>query len=287
MIMHTGPEKDATPQMAEPTLAEIIKRLWRARYALLICLIVSWGVAGAWLWLSPRHYQAEMLVSPPGKSINTGLTRLLGLNDLPALNSIITESITNADADFARFLNILRGPAVAGKLGQDKGVRAQMAQGSWRVKQEDLATPAGLSAYLKDRVHISRVGATRMRRITYAHPDPAFSRTLLQMLHNLADERLRTQQARRTAARIAYLARALENVANPEHRKALTALLMEQEQARMMANMEAAFAAQIVEPPAVSPRPVWPRPYLTLLVAALIAVLLGYVIYYLRRPGPP
>ena len=71
---------------------------------------------------------------------------------------------------------------------------------------------------------------------------------------------------------------------NPDHRKMITNLLMQQEHIQMLANLDEAYAAIIVEPASASPKPTFPNKPMALSIAVLIGIMMGYLIWFLRQP---
>lgn len=66
---------------------------------------------------------------------------------------------------------------------------------------------------------------------------------------------------------------------NPEHRRALTNLLMEQERVKMLVSIDQSYTATIVEPAANLPKPSWPKPLLILPIFMMIGAVLGFVLH--------
>lgn len=105
---------------------------------------------------------------------------------------------------------------------------------------------------------------------------------MLQAIHRAADQIIRDDVSRRTQQRVRWLNEMLAEVKHPDHRKALVALLMAQEQARMLVALDEPFAAAIVEPAAASAKPYWPRRGIVFPIAVLAGLFLGYGVYALR-----
>jgi uncharacterized protein involved in exopolysaccharide biosynthesis len=81
-----------------------------------------------------------------------------------------------------------------------------------------------------------------------------------------------------------YLKDVLDKTSHPDHRRALTALLMEQEHLLMMLAMDEPFAAILAEPPAASVRPWWPRKSLIFAGFAFAGALIGFAMTRSRDP---
>jgi hypothetical protein len=122
------------------------------------------------------------------------------------------------------------------------------------------------------------VGNTYLRRIQYSHPDPKVAVNLLSALIKTTDEMIRDQVRDQTDERISYVKNQLEEITHPQHRKALISILMEQEQVRMMVNMDEPFAASVAEPPSSTSRPHWPKQTLFYPALIFVGAFLGYAI---------
>jgi hypothetical protein len=90
---------------------------------------------------------------------------------------------------------------------------------------------------------------------------------------------IRRDRRRQSQSRIEYLENALKRTINPDHRKGITNLLMQQEHIQMLANLDEDYAAIIVEPPSSSPKPTWPNKPLSYFIAVLLGILSGYVLW--------
>lgn len=266
------------------SLADFLRRLWLARIFIIFGAILG-ATVGLFLILTLQpHYEARMIVAPAlvqdtGESLmrfETGgdaVRRSIGLdNSLPA--------------DFVKFEQVLRENTVAGILSHYDGVLDKIAHDHMFTFTPDEQMNGGLlSDYLLRHIKIQPIGTTGSRMISYAHPDPQFAVKILKHLHTIADETIRQKTAGETQERIAWLQKELSQSANPDHRDALTSLLLAQERRRMLVAMDQPFAAEIVEPPAASAKPDWPSKPLVLLAAIFIGMLAGFTLSSLRRPA--
>ena len=98
-----------------------------------------------------------------------------------------------------------------------------------------------------------------------------------------ADTLIRSELEQKTAHRIQYLNQALAQERNPDHQRALTKLLMDQEQIAMVLAVHEPFAATVAEPPSAAPKPSWPRKGVVLPAGLLIGMMLGFACFGLRR----
>lgn len=269
----------------EPTLADVLKAVWAARVFVLAGAVAGIVLAFVFLLFTVPNYRVSMLVAPMERAPKADIKALLPDNPSFALQYLVN-TIGSQDAnDFMRFESMLRGPSVASVLLKDKAIREGIAKSGRFIfspsPRDDSA--AALADILEKQVVIMPVGNTPLRRIAMNHPSPEFGVYLLGRLYTETDRLIRTEIAERADARSAYLKDMLGRVTHPDHRRALTALLMEQEHIQMLLAMEEAFAAIIAEPPSVSVKPAWPRKKLIIPGFAFAGMVLGFAFWGLKR----
>lgn len=265
------------------TIIDFIRTLWRARLSLLIGGLIGALAGLALVYSLQPQYRATMIVAPSlidqsGES----LTRFENGQNV-ALDRLGLERAV--PPEFVRFEQILRGSTVAGILSRYDGIAALMGQDRLFVFQN--AAPLDQSdvpEYLIHHVSIEPIGTTTSRRISFTHPDRDFAVRLLGHLHKISDATIRQKAGSDTQQRIAWLQRELSTTSNPDHRAALTALLLAQERRRMLVSMDQPYAAEIVEAPSSFSKPAWPSYTLMMVVSIFVGMLGGFVIFSLRRP---
>lgn len=119
--------------------------------------------------------------------------------------------------------------------------------------------------------------------MVFWHPDPDYAAAFLTRLHEIIDRLIREDIAREARERVTYLRSLGFQTTNPEHRRALTDLLMEQERLLMLVSMDQPYAATIIELAGTGPKPEWPAPGLLLIAAMAAGALAGYLFSILRR----
>ncbi len=262
---------------AEPSLADVVVMLWARRLWVGGGAVVGAALAFLTILLCVPRYHAEMLVSPAAQIVRAGSAALAGEYDYAVLPYVAKPMDQSASADFVRFEKIVTGRAVAEILFRSAKIREGVARDR-RFRFEGgagVASPAALADYLARTVRVDPVGATDLRRISYEHPEPGFAEFLLASLHAAADGTIRDQARRQAAERRDYLETAMASNPNPDHRRALTTLLMREEEVAMMIAMDQPYAAALAEAPAASARPVWPRRALFFPVFVLVGAILG------------
>lgn len=269
----------------EPTLGDVLRDLWRARFYLLAGVLA--GIVCAFLFLATAvpQYRAGMLVTPTTRSGTPDISALFPNNASFAMEYVMQSFGPGDSSDFMRFETILREASVAERLLQDEKIRKGLAAaGRYRFfGAPDIDTAPELSAWLQDNVAVDFVAQTRLKRVSLLHPDPAFAVYMLQKMYETTDGMIRVELEDKTAKRIEYLTREIDGVSHPEHRRILTKLLMDQEQIRMILAVNEPFAAALAEPPAAEARPAWPRKPIIVPAFIFAGMFAAYVFFAARR----
>lgn len=264
------------------TLIDVTRHIYMARWRVLFGGLVGAIVAVILLSVIPHSYRAVLIVAPAdgyalgdyASSHGAATGAYDKIVSLPFWRPMEPEGVST---DFYRFVQTARGPATADILRKDDTIRSVLPD-------ESTHSASALSHYMTRRVDIQPVGATPLRRMTYYHPDPEFAAAFLRKAHLVADQMIRRDRRRMAQARIDYLSASLEKTVNPDHRRIITGLLMQQEHILMLANLDEPYAAIVVEPASSSVRPVWPDRPLTIAGLALIGAMFGYFYALWRRP---
>lgn len=272
----------------EPDIGDFLRDIWRAKWFLTAGALTGLMAAALFLAFSVPQYRAEMLTGPAERGTGPDIKALLPDNSSFAVQYLVNSLGSQDSGDYMRFEHILRAPRVAAHLMKDERImQAIQADRRFSFERRDpVETAADLSLYLEENVHIEPVGTTPLRRIVYLHPDPGFAVYLLGRLHIIADDLIRRDIREKAARREAYLQETIKTVSHPDHRRALTALLMEQEHVRMILAIDEPFAATVAEPAAAQPKAAWPRKPLVFAVSVFVSMFLSFLIYAGRRPLP-
>lgn len=276
-----------TPNAYNKTLAEMMIDLWRAKIFILAGLVAALIGAGAFLASAKPYYKAEMIVSPANPMSGADLSSAVGEDNLFALRYLMQRVGISNSSNFLRFENTFAGASVARILIKDprivRGVQADQAFAFSAAP--DITSPEALAYYIERHVRLMPVDASALRALSYQHPDKDFATYFLQQLHRTTDDLIRTQIQQQTTQRIAYLQEAIRVTNNPEHRRAMTTLLLEQERLRMLVSIENAYAASVIEPPAAGVRQSWPSVPLTLIGFMFAGAFLGFLVWGVRHAG--
>jgi hypothetical protein len=269
----------------EPRLGDLLADLWHAKVWMLAGAALGLLAAFVFIQISVPHYKAAIMLAPAAPMTGAETSSMLANDDLFALRFMMQRLGPGQGSDFQRFENIYAGPSVADILLSDekimRGLRADTAFVFSEAEQDWSAEK--LSEYLKKRTTMEPVGTSNARRMVYYHPDGAFAKYMLSAIHHIADGLIRRDIRADSKARVEYLRSAIAETGNPEHRRTLTTLLMEQERLLMLVSIDQPYAASVVEPAAIGVKPDWPDRALVYLVAALVFAFSGFLAYGVRR----
>ncbi len=266
---------------AEKTIFDVLRDIWRGKFYLLFFGFFALVLALVFVSLAQDYYRADMIVAPATPMMGKGMDTSSRLGE----GSIqVQQEELESTAAFMRFETIYDGISVASVLVRDTEIldALKFDRPFEFSKPKEGVTAAILSDYMARRVTLEPVSGTPMRKLSYLHPNKEFATYMIARVHNVTDEIIRRRILLETNGRIDYLNAAMGTTTNPDHRRNLTALLMEQERLKMLVSLDQPFAAAVVERPHISSRPAWPDPYVIYPVALLIGFLLGFLIYGLR-----
>lgn len=267
----------------EKTLFDVLRDVWRAKLYMSLMAILSVFIAFVFMAFAQDYYMGRMIVAPAMPMVQgTGAGAGIGEG-----SAQVQRSTFDSNAAFLQFEHIYHGVSVASVLLGDQAFMAsiKMDRPFEFSGVEDEWTAEMLSEYLKHHVILAPVSGTPLRSLTYYHPDKAFARDFVGRVHRIADEIIRARILRETSERIEYLNVAMDASQNPDHRRNLARLLMEQERILMTVSLDLPFAARVVEFPYVSAKAKWPDPYVIYSVFLLIGLFLGFVIFGIRHYG--
>lgn len=274
----------------QTTLYDLLAVFWRAKIYVIIGMLLGFAVAFGLLAVVQPHYRAVMIVAPANPLNGPEVSSLLANNNLYALRYLVQRVGHNSAAsDFTQFQSIYNGPSVAAALLEDENIIKGLLRDPFRglLADNQEIRPETLAEYIEKRVRMTQVGATGMAELGYYHPERSFAIYFLHNLHLHSDRIIRDKTRNEAAQRIDYLRSMIEKSPNPEHKRALTTLLMEQERLRMLVSIDNYYAARVVEPASAPVRPQWPDPALVYGGFGLTGFLLALFLYGLVRSARP
>jgi len=264
----------------EPTLADLMRGIWWAKFYMVAAMLILSLIAVLYMMRATPHYKASMIVAPADGYALGDYASMVENDRMAAMPFWRPKDGEGISTDFYRFIHTIRGPSVAEILLKDNGVLRGISKGG---NDNATRTKEALAVYLDKRIEIKPLGVTPLRRISYAHPDPAFASAMLRKIHLVSDQIIRRDRKSQSQSRIDYLKTSLNNNANPDHRRGITNLLMQQEHIQMLVNLDEPYAAIVVEPAFTKPAPHWPNPMMIWIFTILGGAVIGYVIHAARQ----
>ena len=213
------------------------------------------------------------------------------------------------DADFSLYIEGLTSLQIATGLAGDAGLMQRVFDTQWNADIQQWEQPKSILNPVK-RVFKAAIGAYGER---WAPPDaedlhefleeeirteldresgiltvsmrlrsPELAADILRRVHAATDDMVRQKAYVRATAYVEYLAQQIERQPVAEFRERVAREILLHERKRMVANSGLDYAAEPLEPPTYSSRPVHPNALLTLVLAVLLGLLVGVMLAYLR-----
>lgn len=274
-----------TVYVSEPGLLDFVADIWAGKFFILIGAVLGLVAALVFFSMAQPQYRAEMLVGPAERGTGPDIQALLPENSSFAVQYLVNSIGSQDSNDYIRFEHMLRGVSVASRIIDDKAVKDGVARaglfGAQGVPQQYSADV--LARFLDKHVAVQPVGTSPLRRIVFSHPDKDFALYMLQLLYEQTDALIQQDIRSKTASRAAYLQQAIQDTTHPDHKRALTSLLMEQEHIRMILDMDEPFAAIVVEPPSAADKPAWPRKTIFWPAFLLVGCFFGFFAFQMRK----
>jgi uncharacterized protein involved in exopolysaccharide biosynthesis len=291
----------------------LIGFLWGRKW--LIAGVTLAAVIGAivYLNLATYRYSAQLRVTPAqtnGGSISGGLGALASLAGADL-------SRVTGGTSFPLYVTTLRSRDVAAVLASDPAIMQHVFKRQWNADTKQWQDNPGLvgttadaiksllgipsyawrapnaddmQKYLDDHLDVVEDVKRSITTIKIQDEDPAQAAAIITRIHTASDAAIRLRTLERTTQYIDYLEKKLPLVTIAEQRDALAKTLSDQEKLRMQASATVGFAAEPLNSVEVSPRPVSPRPMLTLLGALVGGLVAGIGIALattlVRKPLP-
>ena len=267
-----------------PTLGDFLADIVQARRFIALGILAGLLSAALFTALAMPFYRAEMTIAPATPLNGAQFSPVTAEGNFSALNYVLQHMSAGSAPEFIRFETVYAGPSVAALLLEDpnilKGLRYERTFRG--IRQEQNWSPEKLSDYIARRVKILPVGSTSLRKMRYLHSDRRFASYFLRRTHALTDGLIRQRLKAEAQERANYLKDALQKAAHPEHKRALTGLLLEQERLLMLVSIDQPFAASLGEPPSSSLKPTWPDKLLVFPAFVFVGGMIGFILHGFR-----
>ena len=268
-------------QYPEKTMVDLLRDIYRCRGMMFLGAVVGCLMAVFVTVFSTPYYKAKLVVSAANPMNGAEISSLLADDSLFALRYLVQRVGVENASDFLRFENIYDGAAVADILLQQPDVMRGIAHDkTWNFEEvRPLSwSAAQLSDYIQKNITLEPVNGTSLRQMVYHHPNPDFATYFLTGIHQVSDALIRKTVKEEAQERTQYLQQQSASTKNPEHRRALTTLLMEQERLLMLASLEQPYAAAIIEPASASYRAIWPNIPLLFFGLSVAGAVFGFLL---------
>lgn len=262
----------------ESDLGDFMREIWAARGFVFAGLTLGAVCALAFCILAVPYYRAEMIVAPASPMESA----VRPSAQASYTGQVSGETLQRTAENFERFQAVAKGAALSSLLLRSEALMRGLEQDrafSFLSPQSQAWTPERLAEYIDQRVQFAPVGETALRAMRYEHPDPVFAVEFLKRIAALSDGLIRHTVRNDVNERIDYLQMEFAKNLNPDHRRALTDLLMEQERLRMMVSIDQPYAAAIVESAYASSAPRWPDAMLVFPAFMAVGALVGFILF--------
>lgn len=292
-------------QDAAGDFAFLIEEIKRAKYWLLLCIVLSLALATAYLKYATYTYMAEIKVVPAQSSGGQMDTTFGGLASVAGVSLSSGDKVAPLDL----YMEQLHSRIVAVRLSTRGDLIRHIFAAEWDTKRHIWRQPtssireashfiknvlgipvsewrppdaARLQNYVMSTVSISQQTDKPIATIRFNDADPRFAVAFLTALHQTTDNIIRQSALQKSTEYIAYLKATIPTVTVIEQRIALSSLLSEQEKTRMLASSSAPYAADMIDIPYASTAPTKPRPLLVLLGSVMIGLTLALAAVLVR-----
>lgn len=250
-------------------------------------ILIGTLAAFVFVYLATPFFRAQMIIAPANPMDAPAVSTVFDDSNPLMLRAMAQNAMSAGSPDFLRFESLYSGLSVASELLKDeKIIKALSFDYSFAfLKKDETWTAEGLSEYIAQRVKLEPVGAMPLRRMVYLHPSRDFAVYFLHRLHKVTDDMIRVQTRGEAQERVDYLTQESAKTKNPDHRRLLTALLMQEERILMLTSIDQPYSTSLIEPPAGSSRAKWPAVAVIFPVFIFVGALFGFILYGLNTPS--
>lgn len=282
------------------------------RYAAWLGGSVCLGLAAAALYVhtaEPKYRVTLLLVPSQDSPLAKSAMGAGGLSGLASLAGVSLPGDANA-LPFELFPDALAAPETAASLLAIPPLMQTAFASRWDARTGQWQLPASIAfrfgsglkgflgypanktiepngqmmqEFIKKRVKIVRDRKRPIITLSIDHEDTQFSRSLLQTMASVTDERLKESSLKRSRENVAYLQSRLAETQNVEYRAFLLSVMAEVEKQRMASSGSMPYVAEGFGAPAVSAEPVTPNIPLAYATGALVGLLLAVIALCIRH----
>jgi hypothetical protein len=286
------------------SLSDLAAEIWGGRWIVLAAAIMGLLYGAYDVNKSGASYVALIQVAPAETDTSGALSGASGL-----LSGLIGGSSSATVPKFTQFLNALGSVGVASILDKKYDMLCKIYRGqcdlkthAWKERTdiEDrlrgllarigrLPDPNGartvidLAAYDDGAIEKEESKTSSMVKLRYTHSNPKFAALYLSLLVKTTNDYIRGQNREIQHTYVNYINDAISKNTNVDQRQILDQLLLQEERNLMMAEVDAPYAASVLDGPTVTPVNKVLR---TLLINSFWGLLLGAAIAIGRNHLP-
>ena len=285
-----SPRNAGASEMDLQFLGRLLAFFWREKALFISCGFAAIVVAAVWMRAANPVFQAQMTLLPnPNENSAT-------VSKASNLGSLLDLGLGGGDSpNFVKFVETLRSYRLAERL-QDRHQYLQRifpelwneSDKTWKPKRSVLTfarwvflgrkTPppdvTSLQDFIKEHMVVDEDKKNHSLLLSLHSTNPALAVNLLTDIHMEADELIRDDSRNYTQHAIDYLNLTLRDISAEDHRRALTALLIEYERTLILvSDKDTAFASIVVDPATLASSPVSPKALIVYLGCLFFAFL--------------
>ena len=301
----------------EISLAELFGQLWRGKWLITACVMLTVGLGLGYLAMSQPTYRVSYVVAPVGGGGDSGGLPS-GARQAAEFAGVSLPSEKGGVPRILKYANALTSLTVADRLAERHDMLRKVFHEKWDPEAQawnlepgggpvawvsnnlnDLAgiptaprapDARDLKGYLEENLSVQSGEETSLYTVSVEHPRPEVAQLLLRRLNEVTDELLRERALQRTQRYVDYVQAKLPETTLSAHRDSLTRLLVQQERQLMMAKIDGPYAAEVFDPITVSSGPVSPNVKAVLAASILLGLMGGGFLVFLwgalRRDRP-
>jgi hypothetical protein len=293
----------------EISIPGLVLTLWRGLRLVVAVIVLAVLATALVLKQQAPLYTASMTVAPADADLRAASQLVSHLEEYASLATLArTPAKFEQVSELERYVQMFRSITLATRLQAEHHLLQTVFADDWDPDRQSWRPPSGVVAAVKGAVLeffsypawtppnearlaewlAQEVGVHRLRnspsllRIQLGHWSPDFARSVIEVVHQGADQILREEAFARIDAQIAQAESELNSDPTPTRRAALEEVLVGQYQAQALLRAEQPYAAQVVVPAMASAAPTSTNPILVLAIAAAAGAIIGVVLVFLR-----
>jgi capsular polysaccharide biosynthesis protein len=300
--------RGAPPALREISIPGLVQTTWRGIWLLLAVVILCVLVTAIDFKLHRPIYTATMVVAPAQTDLSAASQLASEIEEFASLATLAqTPAKVEHVSNLERYAQLFGSTALAARLQAEHQLLQTVFGGQWDPEHQTWHPPRGvlariegavlhffgypawsepsldrLAEWLSDQIDVERIGQSSIFRIQMTHPRPEFAVKVIDMAHRAADALLREEAQDRIGRQIGEVESEVASATSPARKQALEQMLAEEYQAQALLRVDQPYAAQVVVPASAGGTPSSLNPLLALGLAAMVGVILGLFVVFLR-----